>query len=66
MNDSKHYVAVTLVSGLAMTSFLVLMTALKGDNTLRIVLASVGFVGFAGLMAALLVSKIKARRSVQP
>ena len=61
MNSSKQNVAMVLVSGLALASFLVLMTAIKGDNTLRTVLAAGGFLGFGGLLTALLVSKSKAR-----
>ena len=61
MNDSKKNIVVVLLSGLALSSFLILMTAIKGDNMLRIVLASVGFLGFCGLLTALLISKSRAR-----
>ena len=61
MNSSKQNVAMVLVSGLALASFLVLMTAIKGDNTLRTVLAGGGFLGFGGLLTALLITKSKAR-----
>ena len=61
MNNSKKTIPFVLMFGLAMGSFLILMTAIKGDNMLRIVLASVGFLGFAGLLAAVVVSKSKAK-----
>jgi len=61
MSDSKKNIALALVSGLALVSFLILMTAIKGDNLLRIGLAGVGFLGFAGLLTTLLISKSKAK-----
>ena len=61
MSPSKQYPVVVLISIFAMVvSLAVLMTALKGDNTLRMVLAGVGFLIFGGLLAAVLVSKSKA------
>jgi len=56
MNTSKKTVIFMLMSAVLLASFLVFVAALKGDSTLRIVLASGGFLGFAGLYAALLVA----------
>jgi hypothetical protein len=56
MNASKKNHMLVAMSGLPLASFLILMTAIKGDSVLRIVLASVGFVGFVGLYVALLVA----------
>lgn len=58
MSDSKKkFMVVSMLMSLAMLAcFLVLVTALKGDNMLQKVLAGGGFVGFAGLYVALLVS----------
>lgn len=61
MSASKQNVALTLISGLALVSFLILMTAIKGDNMLRIALAGVGFLGFGGMLTALLISRFKAK-----
>jgi hypothetical protein len=61
MNDSKQKLTLVPLSLLALVSFLILMTAIKGDNTLRIVLASVGFLGFGGLLTAVLISRSKAK-----
>jgi hypothetical protein len=61
MNDSKKKLTLVPLSLLALVSFLILMTAIKGDNTLRIVLASVGFLGFGGLLTAALISRSKAK-----
>ena len=61
MSDSKKNVALALMTGLMLISLLILLTAIKGDNMLRIVLASVGFLGFAGLLAAVVFSKSKAK-----
>jgi hypothetical protein len=67
MTGSKQFFVPMLLGMLALVaSYVVFLTAIKGDNTLRIVLASVGFLGFAGLMTALLAAKIKAGRSAQP
>jgi hypothetical protein len=61
MSASRQYPLLVLVSVCALiVSLVVLMTAIKGDNTLRMVLAGVGFLIFGGLLAALVVSKSKA------
>jgi len=54
-----------LVTALAFFSFQVLMTAIKGDNMLRIILAGVGVAGFGGLLCALLVSKFKRVKQIR-
>ena len=61
MSPSKQYPMVVLMSVFAMVvSLVVLLTAIKGDNTLRMVLAGVGFLIFGGLLAAILVAKSRA------
>ena len=61
MSASKQYPLVVLLSIFALVvSLVVFMTAIKGDNTLRMVLAGVGFLIFGGLLAAVVVSKSKA------
>jgi hypothetical protein len=49
-----------LISFALLASFLVLVTAFKGDSVLRIALAAGGFLGFGGLYVALLVSRKRA------
>ena len=62
MSDSKQYTVATLLSVSAVVvSLAVLLTALKGDNTLRILLAGVGFLGFSGLAAAVVFAKSRAK-----
>jgi hypothetical protein len=56
MNDSKKTVIFMLMSAALLATFVIFVAALKGDSTLRIVLAAGGFLGFAGLYAALLVA----------
>ena len=56
MIASKFKVPLVLNFAALFASFLVLMAAVKGDSVLRIVLASVGVVGFGGLYVALLVA----------
>jgi hypothetical protein len=41
-------------------SFAILLTAVKGDSVLRIVLAAGGFVGFLGLYVGVLVASKRA------
>jgi hypothetical protein len=60
MSASKKNLVLSLLSPLVLGSFLILMTAIKSDNMLRIILASVGLLGFGGLLAAVLVAKFKA------
>ena len=56
--SKKNFVIVSLMmSAATLTSFLILVTALKGDSVLRMVLAGVGFLGFCGLYFALLVAR---------
>ena len=61
MSDSKKNVALALNTVLALISLMILVTAIKGDSMLRIALASAGFLIFAGLSTALLISKSKAK-----
>lgn len=56
MSASKKNIAFTLVFACLLASFLVFVTAIKGDNALRIFLATGGFVVFAGLFLALLIA----------
>ena len=58
-------VAFMLVTPLVLFSFQVFMTALTGDNMLRIILAGVGVAGFGGLLCALLVSKFKRVKQIR-
>lgn len=53
----KNYsLALTLMFFAMMASFLILVTAIKGDSVLRIVLAAGGFLVFCGLYVAVLVA----------
>jgi hypothetical protein len=63
MSDPKHKIVPVLATGMLFGSFLVLMTALKGDNMLRIGLAAGGFLGFASLYVALLVARSRAQKA---
>jgi len=60
VSASKQNLPLFLMTAILMASFLVWVEAIKGDSTLRIVLASVGFIGFAGLQVALLVARKRA------
>ena len=56
MTASKKNVPLALISLAVLASCAILVTALKGDSMLRIALAAGGFVGFGGLLVALLVA----------
>ena len=59
--SKKNYsLALMLMSFAMLASFLILVNALKGDSALRIALATGGFLGFAGLYVAVLVSRKRA------
>jgi hypothetical protein len=45
---------------LVLISLVILVTAIKGDNMLRIVLAGAGFLTLGGLLTGLLISKSRA------
>jgi hypothetical protein len=63
MSASNQNVMLALLSPVVLISFLILMTAIKSDNMLRIILAGVGLLAFGGLLAALLVAKFKGLNS---
>ena len=63
MTAKKQNVMLVVMSGALLVTYLVLVKALASDNTLRIILAAGGFLGFCGLYAALLVAKIKGAKA---
>ena len=61
---ARENLAVVVLTPLLIGSFLILLTALKGDkNMLRVILAGGGFVIFGCLYAAVLVAKFKGLNS---
>lgn len=60
MNVSKENIAMIFLSFALLISFIILMTAVKGDkNWLRISLAGFSFIGFACLYIVLICAKFK-------
>jgi len=59
MNASQQTFILLLLTALAMASLAILITAIKGDNMLRIALAGAGFLTFGGLLTALLIARSK-------
>lgn len=64
MNVSKENIAMVFLSFALFITFIILITAFKGDkNLIKISLAGFGFIGFACLYVALICAKFKIFKS---
>lgn len=61
--QAQKVVMLVVMPMIMLVCYLVLLNALKGDNTLQKVLAGSGFAVFSALYAALLYTKLKGSRS---